>query len=265
MKRHVILTAMEEYSIDPATYFDLVRDAEFAAVEQPMSQMISRYRLQGLAVLALGPRWGREEYWLWKAGCTLTLVDIDEAGDIEPRLQACPTGDLTYMIGDAFSWRTNSRYDVIYTSGFGPQEIRRANMQLNAPWPKEADFYHGGVMEMCRRLLKPGGLYINQSYYAGPALNDDIIASMQRQLSEARLPLVEIHAWRDMPAVHLDVAGFVNPSGSPISTIHGRSPLTGQTVTRLFPKRAEARTAINRWASTTRNFLRSWRSAPHKR
>jgi len=47
-------------------------------VEIPMQQLISHFEIKNKQVLSIGAWKGHEEYWFYKNGCKLTLVDIDE-------------------------------------------------------------------------------------------------------------------------------------------------------------------------------------------
>jgi hypothetical protein len=247
------------FDLDPERYFELARPMlspngrtvahNIARTETAVREMVERYEFVGKTVLSLGPRFGHEEYWMWRAGCPLLLIDIDEQHDILPILRSSPPGvGLRFVVGDAFEWsvRCEEAFEVLYTSGFGPLEIRRGEILQHSEWSAETEFYHPRVLHLCKRHLRPGGLYINQSYYAGPPLTPVVIEGMARQLDRAGLRLVEVHAWRNMPAIHLDVAVRCGNERlmervsrmPPMSEIHGRSELPDRAVTRLFPSGA---------------------------
>lgn len=46
--------------------------------ESPMQRIVERYGLQGKSVFSVGAGAAFEEYWLWRNGCALNLLDISE-------------------------------------------------------------------------------------------------------------------------------------------------------------------------------------------
>src|SRR5689334_12153240 len=76
--------AIQRYRIRIGDFFD--RRAEsgddafgrlIARCEEPIKQLIARYDLAGKSVLSIGAGEGFEEVWFARAGCPLTLIDIN--------------------------------------------------------------------------------------------------------------------------------------------------------------------------------------------
>jgi len=131
-------------------------------------------------------------------GCAITIVDIDKHHCIEPWLQTmtAATPSLRYVVGDAMAFlqADSDDYDVLYFSGFTPEEARRGEMQANelrrlarriglhlarvtkAPppsWPDDGAPFGPFVTEAIRRGLRTGGLFMSQSYESGVALTQN--------------------------------------------------------------------------------------------
>lgn len=99
-----------------------------------ISELIEAYSLGGKSVLSVGSKAGHEEVWFYRAGCPVTLCDIDEHGDLEPILRQLPVGDLAYYICDVRDL-PKGRFDVLYLSSFTPDElyktaVRKRNTNL---------------------------------------------------------------------------------------------------------------------------------------
>jgi len=252
----------------------LLRDR--AKCRRSIEQLTSRYGLQGKSVLSIGAGQGYEEYWLHRAGCSITIVDIDEYKSIEPCLaawhaQPSSSTEMTYVIGDALQYlrERDTQFDVVYFSGFTPEEARRgevqsryagplprrAQLQLakllggSAPtWPNDADPFGPYETEAMRNRVRPGGLFISQIYYRGVPLqqNPHYLDRIQEQLRSLGLVLLTYYTF---PYPYTDVGLAVAFKGSDddardyraaidsrpeLTTFHGRSDVaTGIVIHRL--------------------------------
>jgi hypothetical protein len=223
----------------------------------PMTQLVTRYRLQNKRILSVGSGVGLEEYWFWKNGGRLTLVDLDEHKSIEPLLREIsqrPVRDdgkcLRFFIGDAqeLSSRLFELFDVCYFSSFTPDETRRAEIQRQflasqsvktQSWPQSEKPFMDLVIEILQRNLAPSGFFISQSYYGGVDVlgNPHFITLMEEQLSSVGVQLLEVYYLQKAPGVILTIGfkGFrqeglkllesiaQNPQ---ITRFHGRSPIS---------------------------------------
>jgi hypothetical protein len=236
--------SLRTYPLDPDTYFaglpaylDGLEHLSYGYVasrelcEAAMRDVISSFGLLERRVLSLGPAFGHEDYWLSEVGrCTLTLADLDESGSIEPYLESLPKGEgLTYLIGSAYD--SQGEFDVVYASSFTPDEIRRGHLQRKPSlwkrafnravrpllgrnvflprWPVDAPAFDPAVLDLLSRVLAPGGLFINQSFYSSfDAADKQWLRAAQDQLAAAGLSLCAVYGWDDPrhPGVQLTVA-----------------------------------------------------------
>lgn len=207
-----------------------------------MRQLIARYGLHDKKTLGIGSAVSWEEYWLWKAGCTLTLIDIDEHGGLEPWLKTLPPGDLTFIVGDAIAYFKPKRrllgllpaipdpkYDLIYLGGFTPDAFRRDKIvRKRQTWPANVGPFHRSVMHAARQL-KWGGMFVNLCFGYGldAVYHKNVIPAARRQLEKEGIHLLEVYRMKETVGVNLFV-GRMGPTrpkyGPPITRIHGRGP-----------------------------------------
>jgi hypothetical protein len=108
-----------------------------ARCQAPIEALIERFELAGTSLLSIGASGGHEEFWMHRAGCRMTFIDLDETGTIEPFLASLPPADegaadaLVYLIGDADEYvrTTADRFGCCYVSSFPPDEFRRQEIQ----------------------------------------------------------------------------------------------------------------------------------------
>lgn len=158
--------------------------------KEAMPELIDRYRIVGKRVLALGPKSGGQEYWFHAGGNSLFLIDIDELGSVEPMLRTVPRADatdadaVTYVIGDAryvSDW-LHAKFDVIFASGFTPDEFHRRAVQVEfrenagariefnkiGTWPPHGAPLSALFEEIVTSGLADDGLMIILSFGSGP-------------------------------------------------------------------------------------------------
>jgi hypothetical protein len=195
-----------------------------------MTELIERYGIKGKRVLGVGPGDCAQEFWFHDSGNSLFLIDIDENGGLEPRLRSIASADpsapdqVTYVIGDArhVSGWLNAKFDVIFTSGFTPDEgyraetlkefgtVVRSSSELTplGVWPPEK----GPLSTLCEEIinggLADGGLFIALSYASGPDVirSRNYVPALVEQLDRLGLKLLELHCLASAPGVHLIVA-----------------------------------------------------------
>jgi SAM-dependent methyltransferase len=245
----VLGASVERYRVLIGDFFDRRADGIdnafgrlIATCEEPIKQLIARYDLAEKSVLSIGAGEGFEEVWFARAGCPLTLVDINPSigafcASLPPA--AGEPGAFTYVIADAEDYvaTATNLFDVLYVSSFHPDELRREELQGPAGrWPAGEDPYHLALMRAAS-LLKPGGLAIFQHYRGGVniAVQPNYLDDVRRQFRRHGLAPLEAYTFRSSPKYLLLVAvkgrhddaaalGRSFQRRSSISEFHGRFP-----------------------------------------
>jgi hypothetical protein len=132
-----------------------------------------------------------------------------------------PPPPLRYVLGDAREWLASKpagSFEVYYQSSFTPDEQHRVDVLAGARtplwharrllrertgirigsaklWPDKEEPFCDLVMGIVDRSLASGGLFFNQSYYAGVDIpeNPHFVDAMQRQLRTLGIELIEVH------------------------------------------------------------------------
>lgn len=114
-------------------------NANIALCKEAIAQLVDRYCLRGSHLLSLGAGRAFEEFWMAKAGCSLTLVDLDldPVARLEDHLSSLPPASsesetLDYVIGDALEYCEHAppaTFSALYVSSLHPDEIRRETIQ----------------------------------------------------------------------------------------------------------------------------------------
>lgn len=223
-------------------------DTNVSLCEEAMNNLIERYHLAGKSVFSLGSGHSFEEFWLHKAGCALTLNDIDLLVSAED----CHGSGLTFYhgdAGDAVEAMDDEQFDIVYGSGFHPDEIRRENIQAEFA-PTRSDYDHlnyitwpahelpySETMANALAKVKDGGLVIFQHYRGGVCIdyNPHYVEAIRRQFRAAGVQLLEIYTFRRSTA-HILVVGFKGSESqarafgisqrerSELTMFHGRYP-----------------------------------------
>lgn len=235
---------MHEYRVSPHfdEWFPLTPEAH-NRIDTAMHQLVHRYGLAGASVLSLGGGTCDEERFLLKHGAQLTVIDLDEHRSLEPILAQAEPGPTRYLIGDADTAGELGEFDVLYASGFTPDELRREAISHRTDGPEHVrmvaahgsyewrwweDPFHPMVMRLAAQV-RPGGMVIIQSYYGGL----DVLAhryylwACDRQLAEAGLQMRELYRFRTTPGVCLYVATRGErelPLRPQLTIFHGRAP-----------------------------------------
>lgn len=207
-----------------------------------MEELIDRYRITGKSILSVGAGEAFEEKYFVLAGNDLTLIDIDEGGTLRRNLPKYPSRPgLTYLIDNAANLMAEvGPQDVVYFSGFTPNETRRSELvRQNGEtlWKIEQDPFHPVVMEYTDKL-RPGGLLIVQSYCGGidARHNADYVTACIIQLGKHDLHLMEVHRFRPSVGIMLDCAVKAEQRtapDAPIASFHGRA--APEEVERIYP------------------------------
>lgn len=228
----------------------------------PMNQLIERYGIENKTIFSVGSGRAHEEFWLWKNGNKLTLIDLCEnidSIDVKNFLETLPNsssnGALNYYVGsyDTFlnETKVTDLYDVCYISGFAPDEHRREEIQIEykarktqsenekfpwVTWPAGEKPFSKMIIDS-HKALRNGGLFISQSYKGGVDIvqNPHFLQLMKAQLKEVGIQLLEVHYFRLSPAIIL-VVGIKGSEQEAneykewlrdrpsIKTFHGRYP-----------------------------------------
>jgi hypothetical protein len=220
-----------------------------------MEELIERYGITGKSVLSVGAGTAEEEKHFALAGNDLLLVDIDEQETLRPTIEEYPEKPgLSYWIGDAVELeRQIGSCDVLYLSGFTPDELRRAAVikKLGAAgesWRLTDEPFHPVVMRYASKV-RDGGILLIQSYGTGldTQHHPQYLAACQRQLSENGLDLFEVHRFSFHRAVMLHaISRGKKPTvpSRPLSAFHGRAK--PETVERIFPDGIREPTPLQR-------------------
>jgi hypothetical protein len=213
--------------------------------KDPINQLMEKYHLKNKNVLSIGGGTALEEYWLYRNGCKLTLVDIEKSreGYLARLTQVNPAdATLTYFVEDASEYlqrHSRPEFDLIYFSGFAPDEIRRdqlkneylkenpnnlylflkrmvnyffrkifrKNLFRVISW-RETDFpFMDLCMDLAVKNLKTGGLFISQSYFGGInyQTNPHAIDLVKKQFGENGMLLLKLYYWESCPSVSLTI------------------------------------------------------------
>lgn len=224
-------------------------DTNHARCHEPMSQLIRRYNLQNKSVLSVGSASGYQEYCFYENGCSLTLCDIDEHHEIEPYLNTLKSRDdgLTFALGDARYLDSSKKFDIVFFSGFTPNELRniystdiRRKMHNRYPFIRrfidKPIWYKKPLMELVIEIvdntLSPnGGLFIFQSYTSDTnASHPEFVAAVKNQLKSLGVMLLDVYYYENHPHVHLLVG--IRSTNVPrfeheITAFHGRGIQAG--------------------------------------
>jgi hypothetical protein len=233
---------MQKFRVSADDFYRVFSE-EAPRIDACMGELIERYDIRGKSVLSIGAGAAREEQQFALAGNDLLLIDIDEQGSLQMRLQEMQESrGLEYWIGDATEFEQGvGTHDVVYLSGFTPDEARRSaivknNAGVGRSWNPLVDPFHPVVMQYAASL-RDNGLLIIQSYCGSIEIgwNPDYLSACRRQLGEAGLHLLEIHRFRDAYGVLLYTAVKGKSRIAPatkISKFHGRA--NPQATVRVF-------------------------------
>jgi hypothetical protein len=261
---------MQTFKFEAADLFKLFGPPLTAMHRFTMHEMCRRYGVVDKKVLGVGPGDCAQEYWFHELGNSLFLVDIDENNELEPRLKGQAQTDaridrpVTYVIGDAryvADW-LQDKFDVIFTSGFTPDEAYRSDTlaafgaltqaepatTMFGTWPPDAGPLSPLCVEIATRGVADNGLFIMLSYASGPDIirSRNYLPAMHSQLEKLGFHLLEAHCLAASPGVHLVVAIKSNDPAvvaarraalkamPPLSEIHARGEYDRMTV-RIFP------------------------------
>ena len=243
------ISNLASYRIDYEEFFSYLHDPTQKELfeklkelcREPMNQLIKKYNLHSKKVLSIGPGAAFEEYWFYKNGCQLTLLDIDESKSIEPilkKIEQTEEGNfLKYIIDDANNYKKylNEKYDVVYFSSFTPNELTnraiRHKYQLSIvrrglnplsrktkinflqkqwTWPHNEKPFIDFVMEIMETVLGTGGLVIHQSYASDiDTRSINYIDRVKEQLDSINIRLLAVYYFIDRPHVKL-IIGYKN-------------------------------------------------------
>lgn len=262
---------MKKYSVPYECYFGGLQTGPITTdrfcfprsvqlVKEPIAQLISKFNVHNRRIVSIGSSTAYEEYWMWRAGNELVLLDLDDGDTIERYLRTLPPGDgncLDYYIGDAFTFDSADKFDVLYLSSFTPDEGRRRAIQANrfktsigrtayrigrklglpAPkWPADVPPYMDEVMKFSGHNLSAGGLFICQSY-AGcidVKRNPHAIELTRKQLEAHGLQLIKMYCNEKMRA-SLTI-GFKGTSSEAINYM--KSIASNPEVTKIHGRKA---------------------------
>jgi hypothetical protein len=232
------------YHVSPHLFADAYKDYDHEPIRVAMGQLIDRYGIRGKRVLALGAGSCFEERWFVSLGGNqLTVIDVDAHKSAEPLLKRSAPGPMTYIVGDALEIDAGE-HDVLYASGFTPDEMRRYDLVEpgDGPtriWQSPWEPFHPALMQHASRLT-PGGLMIVQSigYSLDTDAHPQYVPACQRQLARNGFRLIELWRFKPSHGVMLYVAqkqgGEPPPMKTLLTTFHGQAPIR-EPIERIYP------------------------------
>jgi hypothetical protein len=237
---------MRCYRVPPDLFAAQFPDYDHDRHRLAIGELIDRYDIRNKRVLALGSASAFEERWFVELGDNeLTIIDIDEHGSAEQMLQSAPPGRMRYIVGDALVVDPGP-HDVLYASGFTPDERRRRSL-ITVDHGSYMEFwrfwwgpFHPGLIAHARRL-SPGGLMIVQSIGYSLDVDDhwQYVPACRLQLALNGLRLLEVWRFVETTGVMLYVAqkrGGRRPSmKSPLTMFHARAAAR-EPIERIYPK-----------------------------
>lgn len=254
--------------------------------QKAMTQLIKRYLLSHKEILSIGAGAALEEYWfLNNEDNKCTFIDIDESNSLLPRLEKLQGKALQldhflnknnnsmqfleYYICDFLDLikrGLKKKFDVLYYSGFTPDELRRLSIMeefivereknkeneeivenkeneeiVDLNWPASALPLHP-ALESSLYFIKKRGLFILQSYCSGIELqyNPSYIKNLKKQLRRNGFYLLDIYNFIVAPGVNLFVAYkgthkeasnfYSQISKNEITHFHGRAQVDNAAV-----------------------------------
>jgi hypothetical protein len=260
---NIVELGMRGYRVPPNLFAAEFPDYDHDIYRRAIGELIDRYDIRNKRVLALGAGSAFEEHWFAERN-ELTVIDIDEHGSAETALRAAPPGAMRYIVGDVLTVDAGE-HDVLYASGFTPDEKRRrdiisrsvglvtgwnryfrfaiaalgASAIRHAPWPLWRNPFHPGMMRHARRLT-PGGLMIVQSigYSLDAKAHRFYIPACRLHLALHGMRLLELWRFARLPGVMLYVAqkrnGPLPPMKSPLTLFHARAA-EREPIERIYP------------------------------
>ena len=170
---------------------------------------------------------------MYKSGAHIILNDIGaEDPQLSNYLHSIPKGTgLKYYLEDAAETiKKENNNDVLFSSGFAPDEIRRNILKSKLKrfeWPENRHPYHE-ILRDAIKTIKPGGLLIFQHYYGGvnPIRFKNYFPYLKKKFEDMGLTLIDIYVYRLNMEISLIAAckgksiPFLGPE---IDNFHGRS------------------------------------------
>jgi len=240
---------IQSYEIDSSIFYSIVdpSGAGRGLVAPAMRHLAEAYRLSGRSILSIGAGAGLEEACLLECGNRISLLDIDEDGNLRSPIQKAANKnktDIVYYLGDALLLnRTTMREkaEVLYFSSFTPDEMHRDKLRggkaryNTLKWIWHGPF-HPIVEFACRNLLAENGLLIMQSYYGGVdhTYEKGFLPACEWRLRRLGLRLLDVYSFEREIGIKL----FAAVKGgdwqrNEISNFHGRSKIKENAV-RIF-------------------------------
>jgi len=213
-----------------------------------MFDLIERYNFTNIDVLSIGGGYCLEEREFEKYNNNITVVDIDETGNLFQILPNLKLGHSRYFLADYSRFGLKKKFNLVYFSGFTPDELRRkavSVIQYNknmekidsdsyspSGWPVHISPFHPLIHKSAKNLKKNGRMII-QSYSNGvdPYQNKTFLKAAQRAFEDMGLIMEEVYSLIESPAVLLYVAKKKRaqpPSGKILEKFHGRAEISNQ-------------------------------------
>ena len=155
-----------------ARYYDLLyRDKDYAGEVQYVESLIKRYAtLETHSILDVGCGTGVHAARFAEKG--YTVYGVDRSDDMIKAAQARKSVRTKFVVGDAFDFSLDTQVDVV-VSLFHVMNYHTTNEGLSA------------VIANVARHLRPGGLFIFDTWYGPAVLTDRPVVRVKRLEDEA--------------------------------------------------------------------------------
>lgn len=250
---------MHIFKIDAADFYKKYNPeslAYYERVKNCMDELIKHCNLSEKSILSIGAGTAHEEYFFYKNGARLTIVDIDEHNSILNalrKLESHSEVNMTYAIGDATKEELPfGKYDALYFSGFTPDELRRDKIR-NIARKLQSEFkipiisskmcnqlfwtaarpFHKTITSYIEKYLSSKGYVIIQSYCGGVDVNSHkgYIDAAISYFNRLDLHLLEVFSFSTCPSVMLYIASRnVKTKQKNLTNFHGRSELDREII-----------------------------------
>jgi hypothetical protein len=221
-----------------------------ARIKNCMFDLIQRFSVMKMDILSIGGGHCLEEREFELYDNSVTIIDIDETGNLSKILPSMKTSRSRYIISDYSQTALKTKFNLVYFSGFTPDEFHRREVlerlsgsthenitkdtNLLNDWPLSISPFHPLVHKSAKNIKKNGRMII-QSYSNGVDPNQfkTFLNAAQKAFLDMGLIMEEVYSFSESPAVLLYIAKKKNapkPKGNTLTKFHGRAELSNSCV-----------------------------------
>lgn len=219
-------------------------------IKNCMSDLIQRFSVMKMDILSIGGGYCLEEREFELYDNSVTIIDIDETGNLSKILPSLRTGRSRYILSDYSKTALKTKFDLVYFSGFTPDEFHRREVlerfsgrtdenitkdtnSIN-DWPVSISPFHPLVHKSAKNIKKNGRMIV-QSYSNGfdPNQSKTFLKAAQKAFLNMGLIMEEVYSFSESPAVLLYISKKKNapkPKGNTLTKFHGRAEISNSCV-----------------------------------